>query len=390
MPILTKEQIERLAEIIRQHATWLTWRIFGTRYVTEADLQKLKAAGKLPMDVQVDAIKYAFVLGKLEALLTEAEWKGLQWDDLVNAASATHTDVENLQIEASELSAHTVLRGLEDDIRNGLYESLATVTQRTIDEAYVKEIVRDEVKVGVEMSRNFRAVAREMAEKTGEYKRNWHRVAVTEMHAARQNGTVSAILNKIDVYEYAEGEDSQVSVVPDAAACSDCKRIYLDQKGNPRVFRLSELLGNSGSNYVRPWRQNAKAVVPPLHPNCFCRIRYIPGGWGWEEGKMVLKDPAKVVERARARMSKIEKSIEILKAHPHQLLQESKEVSMPTQEDVDGAMTPGSIHRILDKILALRKIHQRDPEMWERLDDLEKQALQRAYQLDEQPEVPHV
>lgn len=390
MPVFTKEQIEKLAEIIRQHATWLTWRIFGTRYVSEADLASLKAKGILPMDVQTDAIKYAFVLGKLEALLKEAEWKGLQWDDLVNAAEATHTDVENLQIQASELSAHTVLRGLEDDIRDGLYEALATATQRTIDEAHVKEIVKDEVKVGVEMSRNFRNVARELGEKTEEYKRNWHRVAVTEMHSARQNGTVSAILNKVDVYEHAEGEDSQVSVVPDPDACEDCRRLYLAKSGNPRVFKLSELLGNSGSNYIRPWRKNAQAVVPPLHPNCYCRIRYLPSGWGWEDGKMVLQEPEKVVERARARMSrKIGKSIEILKANPHQLLQESKQVSMPSADDIAGALTPGNVHGILDRIHALRKIHRSDYDVWERLDDLEQQAIRRAYDLDNQPVVPH-
>ncbi len=254
MATLTKDQIEKLAKIIRQHATWITWRVFGSRYVSDSDLSALKAKGILPMDVQVSAIKYAFVLGKLESLLKEAEWKGLKWDDLVEAAGASHTDVEKLQIEASELSAYTVLRGLEDEIRDGLYESLATATQRAIDESHVKEIVKDEVKVGVEISRNFRNVAEDMANKTGEYKRNWLRVASTELHSARQNGVVSAILGKVDAYAFGEGEDSQVSVVPDPGACSDCRRLYLDEDGDPKIFKLSELLGNSGSNYTCPWR----------------------------------------------------------------------------------------------------------------------------------------
>ena len=390
MPILTKEQVEKLAKIIRQHATWITWRIFGTRYVSESDIAELKAKGILPMDVQVDAIKYAFVLGKLEPLLKEAEWKGLNWNDLVSAAEATHTAVENLQIQASELSAHAVLRGLEDEIRDGLYESLATATQRTIDESYVKEIVKDEVKVGVEMSRNFRSVARELAEKTTEYKRNWHRVAVTEMHTAHQNGVVAAIINKVDVYAYADGADSQVSVVPDSSACVDCRRLYLDEAGNPKIFKMSELLGNSGSNYIRPWRANARPVVPPLHSNCYCRIRYIPNGWGWEGGKMVLQDASAVVARARARMkSKIEKSIEILKSsNPHQLLNESKQVALPTEQEIAGAPTLASIHAVLDKLLALRKIHRTDPEIWQKMDDLEQKALRRAYDLERQPGVP--
>jgi hypothetical protein len=231
-------------------------------------------------------------------------------------------------------------------------------------------------------------VARELAEKTGEYKRNWHRVAVTELHAARQNGTVAAILNKIDVYAYADGEDSQVSVVPEATACADCRRLYLDKQGNPRIFKLSDLLSNSGTNYIRPWRHNAQAVVPPLHPNCYCRIRYVPGGWGWEDGKMVLQDPEKVVERARASVkSKIGKSIDILKANPHQLLQESKQVAMPSEQDIEETQTPEDVHKIMERIFELQKMHRTDYEVWKRLDDLELVAIRRAYDMEDQPGV---
>jgi hypothetical protein len=377
MPVLTKEQIDKLSKIIQKHVTWITWRIFGTDYVSDKEIDRLKAEGLLPTDVQTSSIKYAFVLGKLESLLKEAEWKDLSWEDLKEAAEARHTEVEKLQIQASELSAYTVLRGLEDDIRDRVFTDISNATQEAIDEAYIKDVVKEEVKTGVEYSKTMSEVSEKLYQRTGDLKRDWNRVAITEMHAARQNGVVSAIVNKVDVYKHGDGEDSQVSVVPDPRACDDCLRLYTEG-GNPKIFKLSELLGNSGTNYIRPWRANAKPVIPPLHPSCYCRLRYLPKGWGWENKKMVLKDPGKIVERARAKMSSVKKSIEILKVNPHQLLDSSKEVSMPTEADVDNAGSVEDLEDLLTKLQVLRKMHIDDEELHNQLEDLANRAIHRA------------
>lgn len=287
---LTKEQIAKLAEIIRNHATWLTWKLLGTHYISEVDLQQLKKQGLLPTGVQVESIRYSFVLGELESLLREAQWKNLDWPTLVSAANARQTPVQEMQIEASELTALTQFRGLEQDIQHGLYEALARATQSAIDSSVIKEKIKDTIKIGVEARKNYKQVAKELRETLQETKRNWHRVASTELHSAKQQGVVSSILNGIDVYRHADGADSNVAIVPDPDACDDCKRLYLDPKtGNPRIFKLSEIIANTGTNYIKPWRQNAKPVVPPLHPHCFCRIRYVPPGWGWDaKGKFTL------------------------------------------------------------------------------------------------------
>jgi hypothetical protein len=135
-------------------------------------------------------------------------------------------------------------------------------------------------------------VAKDLVGDLKEKKRNWYRVASTEMHKARQLGVANAIIGKKDIYRDSEGINSLVTIVPAPDACDDCKRLYLEAGGNPRIFKITELLSNAGSNYQRPWRKNAKPVVPPLHPHCFCRIRYAPPGWGWnKEGRFTLLDP---------------------------------------------------------------------------------------------------
>lgn len=292
--VLTRAQIEKLAEIIRQHATWFAWRIFGEQEISEKDLQQLKASGKLPMDVSAPSIRYAYVLGKLESLLKEGEYKKLTWAQLQEAAKGRYTAVDKLQIQAAELSAHTQFRNLLDDLRNGLYQRLSQATSQTLSEGSIKETIADKIKTGVDLSQTYSKVANELVDALRETKRNWGRVAATEMHSARQRGVAAAIIQKEDIYADSDGVDSNVAVVHDADMCEDCRRIYYDDKtGNPQIFKLKELLDNEGTNYQRPWRVNAKPCLPPLHPHCYGRLRYVPTGWGWNDHhEFTLLDPA--------------------------------------------------------------------------------------------------
>lgn len=303
MPIvLTRTKIEKLAEIIRQHTAWLVWRLYGSQHVSKTDLDALKAKGILPMDTQVQSIKYAYILGKLESILKEAEYKRLTWDQLKELAAGRHTPIDHLQVEAAEMSAALGVRNIEEDIKSGLYERLRQATNRTITEAQVRGSIRDMIRTGVEMDHSYRRVARDLVETLKDPTRDWIRLAYTEMHAARQKGIVSAIINREDIYENSAGEDSMVMIDHDADACDDCLRIYNNPKpvnspkdvraGNPKIFPLKELLANEGTNYQRPWRKNARPVIPPLHPHCFGRVTYVPPGWGFDEDNMfTLIDP---------------------------------------------------------------------------------------------------
>lgn len=380
MAFLTKEQIEKLIEAIRRNATWLTWRLLGSQYITETDLAALKAQGLLPMDITADTVRQAFVLGQLESVLKEAEWKNLTWEQAMEAATTKQTPVNELQIRAAGISFFSKLRGLEDEIREGLFDQISRATQGAIDESTVREKIRQIVTVGVEADKNYRQVANDFRETLKETKRNWHRVAATELHSARQNGVVSAIITGTDVYKDAQGVDSDVAVTPNPDACDDCKRIYLDPKtGNPRIFKLSELLGNAGTNYIRPWRKNAKPVVPPLHPHCFCRVRYVPRGWGYDDkGKFTLLDTDKFIESVTKKSN--EGLEDMQKAQPNELLHTASNL-MPTDEDIQSLSTKEDLVNALDRIEALKKLHISNHDLWHELDALERKVLFQSTQV---------
>lgn len=290
MAIPTKEQLKKLREIIQRHVNWFIWRLFGDRYVSSGPSEVSVSSG-LSDQLPTSLTELSVVLGGQEAVLKESEWSSYTWDSLKQAAEKQLTPVEKLQVEASELSVFSQYRRLGEDIVNGLYSKLADETNQAVSESQVRGTIRDEIKTGVETNKKYSDVARDLMGALKENKRNWERVASTEMHQARQLGIANAIVEKVDIYSDSDGVDSDVAVVPAPDACRDCVRLYTEA-GKPKIFKLAELLSNAGSNYVRPWRENARPVVPPLHPHCYCRLRYVPPGWGWnDKGRFTLLDP---------------------------------------------------------------------------------------------------
>jgi hypothetical protein len=390
MAILTRDQIEKLAEIIRKHATWVVWRLLGDKYVFQKDIDKLTQEGTLPMGVQTPVIQHSFVLGRMESLLKEAEWKGFTWDQLVDAATAKHTDLQKLQIEATELSANVTLRGLFDDIQRGLYQEIAQATGQAVTEAVVKEKVAEEIKDGVESRKGYIKVANGLVDSLKETQRNWHRVAVTEMHSAKEKGVVSSILSGEGVYRRADGPESFVAVMCDPDACQDCRRLYLDPTtGHPKIFLLSELLSNEGTNYIRPWRQNARPVIPPLHPHCFCRLRYVPPGWGWnDKGRFTVVDSDRYSEHLQ---SKVDKSVGILsKADDgdHSLLRTSQQ-QIPSQEEIDSIQTRQEAVQLAESLDKIKELYADDPEEFKRIEGIQHNVYSKAVDFEGQ-EAPDV
>jgi hypothetical protein len=177
-----------------------------------------------------------------------------------------------------------------------------------------------------------------------------------------------------DVYRFANGAESNVAVAHDSDACQDCVRIYNDPKtGNPRIFKISELLANEGSNYQRPWRRNAKPVIPPLHPGCFGRLRYVPAGWGWSaQGKFTLVDPEQS-------LASVKEEIPVKKAH--ELLNRTTSNSyVPTDEQI-AALAAEDIPTALEKVDALKQMHADNYELWHQLDELETKIHFQSAQL---------
>jgi hypothetical protein len=349
--MLTRRLLDRLAEIIRRRVEEFHRRLFGTTF---AGGDVPTASGEDPLPASI--IHLSFALGKAEAVLKEEEWEQVTWDQLKASTQVELSETERRQIEAAELSAYTEFRGLADDIQDGLYRKLSQATGKVVTEAQVRGTIADKVQLGVEVNSSCQTVAKELVSDLKEQKRNWVRVASTEMHSARQRGVAQTIRAGEGVYKDADGDNSRVAVVPAGDACDDCIRLYTDG-GTPKIFRLSELMANEGTNYIRPWRQNARPVVPPLHPHCFCRLQYVPDGFGWDD---------------KGRFTMIEKSDSMHKAidhQPHSLLNSAME-SLPSKDYINQIQDPKELERLIPRLERLQQMYSHNFEVYQRVDDL--------------------
>lgn len=104
---------------------------------------------------------------------------------------------------------------------------------------------------------------------SGAMRRNWRRIAQTELQAALTNATLEQAIARY-------GEGARVARVPESSACDTCKALFLGADGAPLVFPVAQLLRN-GTNVGVPkgqWRPTAY----PVHPNCMCATQTVPPG----------------------------------------------------------------------------------------------------------------
>lgn len=132
-----------------------------------------------------------------------------------------------------------------------------------------REAIREETADAIAHGRTADELARRLAHRTGDWARDWKRIAATELQGAYSDGVV------IDALRY-DGEDARVARIPEPGACKQCRAHYLDDNGKPRIFRVADLLEN-GTNVGKPSAQWLPTIWP-LHPNCACATERIPKG----------------------------------------------------------------------------------------------------------------
>ncbi len=151
----------------------------------------------------------------------------------------------------------------------------ASAEQRAAGARIIREETADAVAGGLSSEK----LASNLANRTGDYARNWRRIARTELQGVANDG---AAIEALRTY----GAEARVARIPNADACPDCRRLFLGDDGKPRIFTVAELVGN-GVNVGRA-RRDWVASLWPVHPNCNCTTQSIPPGmrfaddWGLE------------------------------------------------------------------------------------------------------------
>lgn len=264
---LTKRQIEKIKQIIDKHMDIImSLTTGGGKKPSPAVLKKLG----LPPEF-TDLISDSYKYGKLGIL------KGVSLDkmsekDIEKLIKKTNlTAHQKNAVELAQLNAQQHIDTLNAKITSTVV-SLAVKEQLNMYNT-VKQVVPDAIKENTERYK----VIQQLREVSGDWERDWHRVAHTEMWDAKLQGEAQAIIDGESPFTK-KGKETRVFKRPGPNACSMCKKLYLEPDGiTPRVFTLSELQSN-GTNYGKKQRDWVP-TLGILHPNCLCPLSIMPDGY---------------------------------------------------------------------------------------------------------------
>jgi hypothetical protein len=276
--LLTPEQLQEIRRIIQDYHSAFVVNVVGPTAVAPEILARLKAKGLV--DIRIQSIQDAYIYGQLLAHLDNpaiARMTYTQFRDFIKRNPIPMTLVEKQAVKMAEASAGQYCAGLGNrvDMATGatLIEADAALRNQ------LKDVIRTETAEAISRRESVQKLASNLGHATGDWSRDWRRIANTEVQQAMQTGLA-------DRYREDYGTSVRVAKVPMPDACEHCKRLFLGPDGKPRIWRLADLqaFGTNVGRKTRDW----VPTVGTVHPHCQCQLIRVPKGFGFDAlGRMV-------------------------------------------------------------------------------------------------------
>lgn len=266
--MLTKAQLKRIEEIIKERFLVFTYESLGERALSEDELRELKRLGVLRANVR-DFVGDGYTLGKIAQLVDRTTATSLTFEQVLTMSKRmlkAPTDVEKKMIDWARNNSARYIQGIRDD----MVKEVAGAASRAAVSAI--RTVQDEVAGAIEARETVGELKTSLFRAIDDRFRDWQRVASTEMQGAIQHGIYHEIREK-------RGAAQLVFKRPNPNACKYCKKVYLESDGyTPRVFMLSELADTNYGRRAADWNP----TIGPVHPWCQCQLMEIPDGYDFK------------------------------------------------------------------------------------------------------------
>lgn len=287
--ILLPSQINELLQIIEGNQLMVIGRELGIDFLTELDKELLLRSG-VDLDALYeesgDVFNLQFQLGMLAESLGAAKVNKLTFDQLKEYIK--HGDY--IPLTARELASISAIKNQTFTDLKKLGGSIFQDINQILGEATLKnqvEFIKQELEAGFLNKANVTEIAHTIAEKTGDWSRDFERIVAYNSHLAFEEGKAAMIQRD------AGDADPLVYKTVFEGACEHCQNLYLTNGigSQPKIFKLSELRAN-GTNIgrkVKDW----KAVLGPVHPFCRCLLNHLFSGYKWDKDKKRFVAPLK-------------------------------------------------------------------------------------------------
>jgi hypothetical protein len=264
---ITPEVAKAIREIVQLHHEALVEAVCGGSMLPEAVTAQIRAAG-IPRWAGPSVVESGVDLGILTAGLKDPFQDEVDPDELarriLHQRELPLSYAEAVAEQEAKEKAAIYCRGLGNTVDK---ETQSLIVETTVENrAQLVDAIRDETAEAIHWRETRFAMKSRLGRATGEWHRDLHRIAETELHNAMQAGRGAAI-------ERDHGEGAQVAKRPNPSACPACLSMYLDGDGNPRIFRLSEIKSASNARDPQTGKPRKRADWVPaleaLHPHCF-------------------------------------------------------------------------------------------------------------------------
>lgn len=281
--LLTPEQLAEIQQIVLDYHNAFAVHLLGDDAVSEEVLKRLKYLGIFDPEMTAidDVYKFGRLLAKLEKKSTVTMgYKAYKERMKKDPIALTPAEVRGVKFAVQKCAQHITKLG------NTVTASVTNAVTGA-DRALRVQEIQDVVTRNIARRKSVSSLITDLRWSQKDWARDWARVAVTEKNNALQHGIA-------DHYHSKFGGDSLVAKRPMPDACPQCKKHYLDEAGNPKIFKLSELEAN-GDN-VGKKQADWLPVVGSLHPSCRCPLIRVPDGWGFNaDGDLV---PESMIDKA--------------------------------------------------------------------------------------------
>ena len=277
--ILSRIQIQQILSIINKWQSIFIGNQVGVNYLSPADRVILQAAGVDLSKFTVNGIiQQAFQFGILAEALGDKRAASMSFIDFKKFIDSGKfvplTEAEEFALDIVKNRAYNDISGLGNRISSSVSNMIlkSSSTRR----ARIEKILRDKTIEAIENREGAQWLASQLGHATGDWARDFDRIADYLLHEAYDTGRAQSILR-----EY--GNDSEVFKDVYLGACEHCKKLYLefpdDPDSKPIVFKITELFANGNNIGVKT--ADWKPVIGPTHPYCRCTLNHKRKGWKW-------------------------------------------------------------------------------------------------------------
>lgn len=271
MKLFTKEQVESLLEIIDyQTGVFISTQI-GESVLSTQDKYILNKYGFDQKSIKkIPPYFQSFVWGRLSSWLDENQANKMVYSDFLDYMHSNSF----IPLSRREQDMYDIAINRSYSHIKNLGNTRKVKLSSLIDE----EDIRREMSGNINNRESLNSIISNWGHQTGNWNRDYGRIAETEMNSIFQLGRMMAI-------ERSHGTEAKVYKTVYELACRHCIRLYLTNGigSQPRLFTVAELVAN-GSNIgrkVADW----KAVVESTHPHCRCNLSYVMDGYKWDKEK---------------------------------------------------------------------------------------------------------